>query len=544
MLISQGKTRVEASLSVGRADNTIDRWVARYPEFKIRYEHAKAKARGDFVPKMVPFDAEFREKYLGFSTPPHMQEMIDGINEVAELARERREPSAILILAPPGHAKSTIMEDFVSWRIATDPNVRCLLVSKTLTTAKKRSGRIQRRLTDRSRHAPFIDTYGPFKPEGRLDARPWNTEYFTVVGQDSGERDHTLRAVGIGGQIYGDRAEVIVLDDIADLENQLSPTTVEKQMDWVQIEASSRLVEDGVLICIGTHMAEGDIYTKLEELGFFDKVIKMPAITELEDGSERALWPEKYPLTRLHNIRDKRTPRIWSLVFQQNPLPEVGSVFTMEAIEGCFDTTRYIGHIPPKCRIIAGVDPSVSKHTAGVVIAVAPSGMRYLVDAWNEEGLTGEGGDLQAGVVEFILELCRTYRVTDLAVENYSWSRWVNTSFTLRKGLQELGVRHHAVSDSGAGSGDRENIAMSQLSGLFSHGLINIPAGLNSLAHLREFFEQLVTFRPDAPKRAKNDLVKAFKWAEYLIKYLEVSKAPKGPADPYSSPFMRRMGNG
>lgn len=520
-LIAQGKLRVEAEAEVGVATNTVEQWFKRDPEVKRRYNMARDKARGEWVPEVVDYDDAFVEKYFGFPTPSHLKEIREGILEVHELAKETKEPKAILILAPPDHAKSTEVENYLCHRIATDPNVRSLLISKTLGAARKRTGRIQRRLTDRSRYEEFVDTFGPFKSEDRVDARPWRTDYFTVIGQNSGERDYTLEALGIGGQIYGTRSEVIVLDDIADLNNQ-TPAEIDKQLDYIQVEVASRLLEDGILIVIGTHMRERDIYTRLEELGMFDKVLKFQAINLDEDGNEKALWPERYPLRRLNNIKAKREPRIWELVYQQNPLPSVGSVFTQEMIESCFDDDRKIGHIPEGSIVVAGVDPSVSNYTAGVVFAVKGN-RRYLVDVWNEKGLTGEGGDNHAGVVEFIVELCRVYGVSVLCVEDGTWMTYINNSQTLHDQLFELGVTHHGVKV-GPASGTNEADAIGQLSGLFSHRMINLPGTPAARLRLQTMIHQFITWTGDKQHwRKAFDIVKAFRQAEYAARNLTVS---------------------
>ena len=533
-LIAEGHSRIDSvHLTPGiTADNTIDQWIARDPGFRSRYEAAKAKAIGEFVPQDLPYDAEFVERYFGFSTPRHLQAIRDGILEVQEEARKDKEPKALLVLAPPDHAKSTEVENFLTHRIATDPNVRCLLVSKTQGAARKRTGRIQRRLTDRAMFADFVDSFGPFKSETHADARPWRADFFTVIGQNSGERDYTLEALGIGGQIYGARADIIILDDIADLGNQ-TPAEIDKQMEYIQVEVMSRLSEDGVMICIGTHMRERDVYTQLEELGLFDKVVKLPALSEDPHGNLQPLWPERYPLKRLMNLKEKRSPRLWELVYQQNPLPSVGAVFTQEAIEACYDRERWIGHVPEGSVVVAGVDPSTGiGFSAGVVIALKrhESGewMRYLVDVWNESGLTGEGGDHQAGVVEFIVELCRRYRVRHLCVEDGAWMGLINNSFSLRSKLYELGVNHRAIKASDVTTGVD---AISQLSGLFNHRLISIPASASSLQNddLRTFHNQLLTYTGEKQHwRKLFDVLKAFRMAEWAVREFDKTRSSEG----------------
>lgn len=514
----------DACAEIGIKKNTEEQWRKRYPAYRQRIVYIMARRQGAVEVPQYDYDEEFVQEFFGFDTPGHLKEIRNGILEVQAQARRDKEPKAILILAPPDHAKSTEVENFLTHRIATDPNVRCLLLSKTLGAARKRTARIQRRLTDRSRHQNFIDTFGPFKSEQRVDARPWRSDYFTVIGQDSGERDYTLEALGIGGQIYGNRAEIIVLDDIADLNNQ-TPAEIDKQLDYIQVEVTSRLVEDGILIVIGTHMREQDVYTRLEELGIFDKVLKFPALSVDEAGTQKPLWPARYPLKRLESIKAKRDSRIWELVWMQNPLPSVGAIFTQDALESCFNRDRYIGHVPEGSVLVAGIDPSVSNYTAGVVFALKKTAqgewMRYLVDVWNETGLTGEGGDNQAGVVEFIVELCRTYRINYVCVEDGAWMGLINNSLTLRSQLYKLGVNHRGIKASEVTTGSE---AIRQLSGLFNHRLIDLPGSPASVEHLRPMFHQLLTYTGEKQHwRKVFDILKAFRMAEWAVREFESS---------------------
>lgn len=500
----------EAAGEVGVKRMTVEQWRTRFPEFNHSYNRIRAKATGEFVPERRPFDAAFRQEFFHFSTPKHLQTIADVLNEMEAEARSAGERRFVMILAPPEFAKTTVVEDWVSHGIATEPNSRTIYISKTLQAARKRVGRIQRRMTDRAIYPEFVDTYGPFKSEGRTDAKPWTKDYFTVFAQTSGERDHTLEGLGIGGQIYGSRAERIVLDDIADLSNQ-TPGEIEKQLEWIWVEVRSRLVKGGLLVVIGTHMREQDVYTRLEEKGMFHRIIKMPAI--VTDGEEeRSLWPEQHPLDQLKKLRESDL-RLFELVYQQNPLPQVGAVFPLDAIESCYDPSRRIGHVPDNCRVVAGIDPSVRNFTAAVAVAVAPSGYRYLVDVWNEKGLTGEGGDIAMGLTEFIVEFCKKYRVRTLALESNSTFALLSANLNLRRMLNDLGVTVMTPAI-GPASGEREELALAQLSGLFTNNLISIPAQASAPQHFRAFVHQLSTWQPGQSQRKPQDMVKALRMAE------------------------------
>jgi hypothetical protein len=544
--IVSGLTREDAAAELGVGTNVISQWEKRYTGFTRAYAAAKAKRKGTFVPEFTPFDAEFRERYMHHSTPSHLQALMDIINTQATLAeQEGSRDRRILILLPPESAKSTLLEEYVSYRIAMDPGFRSSIVCATQGQARKRLGAIARRLTDRSEYAELIDNYGPFQAPDRIDAKPWTANYFTTLHAPAAQRDYTCQGLGWTGSIYGDRQNLIVCDDIADLKNQ-TPAEIEKQWEKLWGEFRSRLVKGGLFVVIGTHMREDDIYTVMRDRGFFSEVIIMPAIsrepgTLSDEDPGECIWPEQTSMQELLKIRETDL-RMFELMYQQNPLPSIGAVFTAEAIQACHDEDRYVGHIPDGCIVVAGVDPSIVNFTAGVVMAVNPkSGMRYLVDAWAEKGLTGEGGDKQAGVVEFIIELCRAYRVHTLVVENNSWAPLINTSLTLKRSLYDLNVRHFGKAI-GPASGVPEETAIGQLSGLFNHGLISIPASRGSLQHLAPFTHQLLAWSGTKTHWRKNqDIIKAFRMAEHAAKTVLTGGAnSKNDTDPLTPEFMRR----
>ena len=523
-LISEGKMLVDALAEIGVVEGTLRQWIARENEFKSRYVRARDKAKGIFTPEVLPFDASFRERFFGHSTPPHLQQLIDVINEQTEIAeREQRRDRRVLILMPPEHAKTTLTLEYLAYRISLDPSFRASVLCSTQNQARKRIGAISRMLTDRSEYAELIDTYGPYKSETRADLKPWTADHFTHLKAPASQIDYTLQCLGWTGSIYGDRMDIIVYDDIATMKNQ-TPAMIEAQWEKAWGENRSRIRKGGLFLVIGTHMREGDIYSVMEEKGFFTDKVVMPAIVREpgtlgdEDPGE-ALWEEGTSLDELLKLREDDL-RLFELMYQQNPLPSVGAVFPHDAIESCWDKERYIGHIPEGSLIVCGIDPSVSNYTAAVVFALkqTDSGewMRYLVDVRNEKNLTGDGGDNHRGVVDFIVDVCRDYRVHTLCVEDGAWMSLINNAFTLRSKLYELGVTHIPIKATEQTVGAE---AIRQLSGLFNHRLISIPGTPNSKAHLHEFVHQLLTWTGEKQHwRKAFDIIKALRQAEHAVR--------------------------
>lgn len=521
-LIAQGDTIEEATAKIGVSDSAYKQWRkvnVMNDSRKFKDEIAKVRARlaGEYKIERRPFDAAFRREYFSFPTMPYQQQMIDFINDVgpAELG---------LIQLPPDHAKSTFMEDFCCHNIAMDPDIRILYVSRTEGRAKKAVQRVQRRLTDPQLYAndnPLLRDYGPFKGEGR--GLPWTNKMFYVLGQTSGERDPTMEAVGINGQIYGARIDIMILDDIADTENQ-TEAMIEQQKIWLEQIVLTRMGTEGRVLCVGTRIKPKDIYSEMEEQGFFDHILRLPAILREPgtNGSEdpgESLWPERFPPEFLiEKRRNKMAEDRWELVYQQNDQTKVGRTFPIEVIRSCHAPLLTAQRVPEGSVPVGGLDPSASGFTAGVCFGVNPkTKLRTLVDVWNEPGLTGDGGDIQEGLIQFILGFCETYHLRWLCLEDNSAFVLLSTSVKLRTGLTDLGVNLMTVKSTGTGlrygGQEMEDMSIKSLSTLFFNKTLQIPAQGHSLSVFRDFERQFSKWVPGEKKLIK-DIVKATQFAE------------------------------
>jgi hypothetical protein len=248
--------------------------------------------------------AEFRQKFLHQNTFPHQQNLADVI--------EGRDPSwhhpamkfekglasnRILINIPPNHAKSiTITVDYVTWKIVQNPNFRVLIVSQTQQLAADFLYAIKQRLTH-----PMYETLQQAYAAGvgfNSKSATWTTTRVTFGDElrESSEKDPNLEAVGIGGQIYGKRADMIIVDDAVTLKNA---NEFEKQIRWLTQDVRSRLNPTGKLIVIGTRVASVDLYKELRSPDRYPgglvpwTYLAMPALLETNEDPTKwvTLWP-------------------------------------------------------------------------------------------------------------------------------------------------------------------------------------------------------------------------------------------------------------
>jgi hypothetical protein len=114
--------------------------------------------------------------------------------------------------------------------------------------------------------------------------------------RESGEKDPNIEAVGIGGQIYGKRADMIIVDDAVTLSNA---NDFERQIKWLTQDVRSRLNPTGKLIIIGTRVASVDLYKELRNEDRYPgglvpwKYLAMPALLTVDEDPDKweTLWP-------------------------------------------------------------------------------------------------------------------------------------------------------------------------------------------------------------------------------------------------------------
>lgn len=504
---------------------------------------------------------EFAGKYLNRVIWPHQRNMIDIL--------EGREPSALhpsmryepgsagsrrmLINVPPNHAKSmTITVEYVTYRIIKDPNISVMIVSKTQDMAKKMIYAIKSRLT----HPAYADMQLAFAPADgyKASSDQWSaTKVYLDSSQRTGaEKDATIEALGMGGQIYGSRANLIVLDDTVTLSNANEWT---KQMDWVRQEVASRLGPGGQLLVVGTRVAATDLYSELRnEEHYTDGVVpwtylSMPAVLDYEEDPEnwKTLWPisdepfvdndepdenGNYPRwtgPRLAQVRNEVGPRKWSLVYQNQDIEE-DSTFDSVAVRGSINPSRQAGRLDPALRghpsnidtmyTICSMDPAVAGNTAAVAYAIDRlNGKRFVLD------VRVMSGPSPSQIRELIKEMTDVYRPQEWIIESNAFQGFLVYDEEINQELANKGIMlkpHHTGNNK-----QDPDFGVASMSGLFGtvtngvggirhhqdDNLIELPS---SHSHgVKMLVEELISWSPFVKtKYRRQDTVMALWFAE------------------------------
>lgn len=253
---------------------------------------------------------EYMDYVLGMPPAAHHKEWIAALESGAK---------RILIVAPPRHAKTTIVGIvWLSHEIGKNPNIHIAYCSNTARQANRQSVACRDLVALNERYQRVFP--GVVLDQGKGTGE---NEWF-VTRTNEWDKDATFQCTGVGGPILGAGVDILVLDDVADQENMATAYQRERLLEWLKQTALTRLDPGGRVVCIMTRWHEHDPAGEFQQQGW--TVIQQKAVQE--DGS--ALWPEQWPLEELEAERNSIGERLFDLMYQGNVIPVSGNVFKRE----------------------------------------------------------------------------------------------------------------------------------------------------------------------------------------------------------------------
>jgi hypothetical protein len=545
-----------AMIAIGKKPDTIRQWMVRDPLFAAALEEAKEEGSKQSFDALgvekesIPF-AEFSKMFFDQTVFPHHQNWIDLLEGrepswVHEnIIYEPGESNRLLINVPPEHAKSTVVTvNYPTYRIALNPNIRIIVVSKTITKAREFVYAIKQRLS----HPRWLKLQTAYGPEGgwKQDADTWRTDTVYLGGdaRNSSEKDPTIQALGMGGQIYGARADLIILDDCITTANAHE---WESQINWLQKEVITRLGKNGKLLVVGTRIAANDLYKELRNPKHWSggktpfTYMGMPAVLEYSEKPENwlTLWKEsdvpwdgdsetpqengyypKWDGPALNRRRSEVTPSTWALVYQQEDIME-DSIFPPALVQGATNGMRKRGPLkngaaghPSQVEgyTIIGFDPAMTGNSAFVVTTYnRADGKIYVLDCINMEDPTPQK------IRATIEELVQRYHPQEFRVEINAHQKAYALDDELRNWLAQYGVRLDAHFtgknkwDTSFGVASMSNLFGTERDGKHQrNNIIELPSSEGSEG-LKALTQQLLTWKPET--RGKTDTVMALWFA-------------------------------
>lgn len=329
----------------------------------------------------------------------------------------------LMLLMPPRHGKSELASiRFPAWHLGQYPHHELINVGYNLDLPMGFSRKVREIFRDPVFQSCFPNSQ--LSPDSQ-SVEKWNT---TAGGG--------FTAAGRGGGITGKGAHILIVDDpIKDQEEADSVLVRDKLWDWYQSTAYTRLAPGGGVLVIQTWWNDDDLAGRLQlamtKIGTEDapegiddfEIIKYPALSEkweyrddcdpsvpgpivrtdeeidvdnpplgystkltLLRAKDTCLHEDRYPTPALKRIRANLQPRIWSALYQQNPVPDEGMYFKREFF-------RYQRALPElfNRRVYTAWDFAIGEKqqndwTVGVTILQDETDTLYVLDVFRMKG--------------------------------------------------------------------------------------------------------------------------------------------------------------
>lgn len=201
----------------------------------------------------------------------------------------------LILLAFRAAGKSTLVGLYCAWLLHRNPNLRILVLAAEQDLASRMVRNVKRLI---ERH--------PLTPGLRPDqADQWASDRFTIR-RDQELRDPSMLARGIGANLTGSRADVIICDDV-EVPNTCDTAPKRADLRARMSEADYILTPGGTQLYVGTPHSYYTIYATdtRPEIGetapFLDGYQRLEIPILKADGTP--CWPERYGIDAIDALR-------------------------------------------------------------------------------------------------------------------------------------------------------------------------------------------------------------------------------------------------
>lgn len=227
------------------------------------------------------------DQLQGLSMPKHHLQIARWLDDAWKTGRRE-----LLLMAFRNSGKSTLVGLFCAWLLYLDADRRIMVMAADFALAKKMVRNVKRII---ERH-PLTKVLKPKRKE------QWASDQFTV-NRPSELRDPSMLAKGIGANITGSRADVVICDDVE------VPNTCDSPPKRLDLRARLQeidyvLVPGGLQLYVGTPHTFYTIYGEKKQegdepflLGF--ERFELPLL----DQNGRSQWPARFPDANIEAIR-------------------------------------------------------------------------------------------------------------------------------------------------------------------------------------------------------------------------------------------------
>jgi predicted phage terminase large subunit-like protein len=273
---------------------------------------------------------------------------------------------------PPRHGKTELASiRFAPWFLGRNPDKNIIQATYAAEFAEE-SAKKSRSILSSPVYEQIFDV--KLAQDSRAVSR-WQTN-----------RGGSYYAVGVGGPLTGRGANLLVVDDPHKNRQEAESVVMRANVwEWFTSTAYTRLEDNASAILIMTRWHEDDLAGRLLRGDEHWEYLSLPAIAEQDEPYRKhgeALWPQKFDVEALENIRCAIGSREWASLYQQQPSVAEGEIFKRE-------WWHFYSMRPHFQKIVQSWDTAFKKgkendFSVCTTWGVAPNGY-YLIHVWKEK---------------------------------------------------------------------------------------------------------------------------------------------------------------
>lgn len=257
----------------------------------------------------IPFTVAAMDSNYNYLFPRHLEYLHNVLLDVVHGKTKR-----LIVNMPPRHGKSELITHyFPAWYLMNFPDKEVRIISANETLARQ----FGRKIRD-----TFLNVGSYFGVS--LDPSSSAIDRFHI-----NNRKGAFSSVGIGGQITGLGADLLIIDDpIRNPSDAESLTFRDNIYEYYKSTAYTRLTPNGVIIIVMTRWHYDDLCGRILANTSEDwTVLNLPAVCNSDDDPlgrsiGEALWPDpdRFHINKLNEIKAELGSYWFSAMYQGTPI--------------------------------------------------------------------------------------------------------------------------------------------------------------------------------------------------------------------------------
>ena len=353
-------------------------------------------------------------------------------HEMCYIWDKRKHRRVTLWLIPRGHLKTTLwtISDIIQEKL-NDPNHRHLLTNAKLENAESMLAEVRGHFeTNVLLRWLFPEYCWDLAPKSDRDRCKITVGRLDFPCRTVWKKEGNIEVMSVGASLVSKHFDKITFDDMVNDKLVDNAEVRQGNYDWYRNALQLRDRPSTPIRIIGTRWHFDDPYGRLlrkeesyrkQQRLLGERKARMlsyvrTATEPADNGVLRPIWPERFTLSDLAEIKDDIGSYIYSCQYENNPLPDESAIFKRDQLQEI-----YPWEMPKNVQYFIGTDladedTKKGDYSAIVVIAVDETGRVFV-----EEVIRGKIFTLE--FVDLLIDLCKKYNPIRVAVETNAFQK-------------------------------------------------------------------------------------------------------------------------